>query len=666
LVFRFVASERERDLRAWQVRLGIVAESRTAAVEAWLARQWSELGAVSGNESVRLLLTQLKLSGGNLAAVPDGAGQADYIGNLLAVTADRAGFNAPMLGPDVRANVNRIGLAGIAVLDVTGKTVVETRGTPSMEDAIRRFVGNAQKGTRAIRDLTLNAAGNPSMAFLLPIYAVQGDQVPDQQVGWVLGVREVGEGLFSLLKQPGTVEKTAEGELVRRSGAVVEFLSPLESGAGPLSLQLAFNTDDLAAAAALQAPGGFGIKRDYRDHEVLFTSRPIEGTPWLLIYKVDRSEALADTDQRQRRLIEIFLLAILLVTAAIIAVWRHGASRRATEAATRYRVLADRFEHQGRFLRLVTDSQPNSIFIADEEERYRFANRKAAAETGISAADMIGKPLAAVLGPEAAKRYTRLNRTVLEDNKPISATHRIGEGRTLRVFQSQHTPLQPTPDMPRGVLVVEEDVTAAITERERRERTLHKLVKSLVTLVDKRDPYAADHSNHVAMIAHTIAEEMGLDPVLVETAETAGNLMNLGKILVPSEILTKSGNLSKEEIIQVRDSLESGADFLEGIEFNGPVVATLRQCRENWDGTGRPHGLKGDAILPTARVVAVANDFVAMVSARAHRAGHTVDQAIEALTKSVGTRFDRGVVAALINYLDNKGGRKTWQGESGD
>jgi HD-GYP domain-containing protein (c-di-GMP phosphodiesterase class II) len=217
------------------------------------------------------------------------------------------------------------------------------------------------------------------------------------------------------------------------------------------------------------------------------------------------------------------------------------------------------------------------------------------------------------------------------------------------------------PDIvPRGVLVVEQDVTVAVSERERRERTLAKLVKSLVSLVDRRDRYAADHSSRVATVAHAIATEMGLDPALVESAEIAGNLMNLGKILVPTDILTKEGRLSEEEMEHVRDSLDATADFLEGIEFDGPVVETLRQSRENWDGSGRPRGLVGEAILPTARVVAVANAFVAMVSPRLNRPGLDINAVVEALVRGMGTRFDRGVVAALINYLDNKGGRNAW------
>jgi PAS domain S-box-containing protein len=660
LVFRFVEAERARDLRAWQLRLGTIADSRKAAVDAWLRRQWEEVGGIAENESVRLLLTQVKLAGGDLSRVPDGAGQAEYLENLLAATADRAGFKAPVLGPEVPANVQRVGLAGMAILDMDGHAVVVVRGTPVSEAGTRTFLAASAKAARSARDIYLDPAGKPAMAFLAPIYAVQGDAVPDQQVGWALGIKEVDHELYPLLKQPGVAEATAAAELVRREGAVVEFLSSLDSGTQPLSVKLAMNTPDLAAAAALEAPGGFGLKRDERDREVLFTSRAIEGMPWVLIYKIDAAEALADTDRRGRRLLTMLLLGLLLLTAGIVAIWRHGASKRASDAASRYRALAARFEAQGNFLRLVTDSQPNAIFITDEGMRYRFVNRKSAEEAGISPSDMIGKTLAAVLGPDAAKRYQRLNRLTLEDAKPMSAVHRVGTGRAMHVVQSQHIPLAPTPDIPRGVLVVEEDITGAVMERERHERTLSSLVRSLVTLVDRRDRYAAHHSVRVALVARAIGEEMGLDPVLVDTAETAGNLMNIGKILVPPDILAKNGSLSEAEMEQVRASIGASADFLEGIEFEGPVVETLRQCQEHWDGSGRPRGLKDEAILPTARVVAVANAFVAMVSPRAHRPGLNFDAAVAALFHAIGTRFDRGAVAALVNYLDNKGGRAAW------
>ena len=659
-VFRFVDALRERDLRTWQDRLGLVADSRKAAVEAWLGQQWQDMEDVAASDSVRLFLTQVKLAGGDVSKVQDGEAQAEYLQNMLIVRADGGGFKAPVLGPEVPADIQRTGLAGLEILDLEGKVLVVTRSMPAIDLTTRQFIAGAAKAQRAERDIFLDPAKQPAMGFLVPIYAVQGDAVADQQVGWVYGVKEVGAELYPKLKQPGDIA-TAEAVLVRQEGAVIRYLSPLQGGKDLLSLALATNTPELDAASAMAAPGGFDIKRDYRNIPVLFISRKIEGAPWVLLYTVDRETALGPSDRRARDLLTVFLLAILLLTAAIIAIWRHGASQRASESARRYRELALRFEHQGNFLRLVTDSQPNVIFIADENSIYRFANRKAAEEAGISSADMMGKTLAAVLGPDIAKRFERLNRTALEDEKMVSGLHRTGSGRTLRVLQSEHIPLTTMPDIvPRGVLVVEQDVTVAVAERERRERTLAKLVKSLVSLVDRRDRYAADHSSRVATVAHAIAAEMGLDPTLVESAEIAGNLMNLGKILVPVDILTKEGRLSEEEIEHVRDSLDATADFLEGIEFDGPVVETLRQSRENWDGSGRPRGLAGEAILPTARVVAVANAFVAMVSPRLNRPGLDMNAVVEALVRGMGTRFDRGVVAALINYLDNKGGRNAW------
>ena len=233
-------------------------------------------------------------------------------------------------------------------------------------------------------------------------------------------------------------------------------------------------------------------------------------------------------------------------------------------------------------------------------------------------------------------------------------------GETPHVLQSEHIPLEETETEPAGILVVERDITAAVTERERRERTLRQLVKTLVAVVDRRDPYSANHSMRVAAVARAVAEEMGLDPVTVDSADIVGSLMNLGKILVPEGMLTRAGTLSEDEKQKIRDSLQTTADLLIGIEFDGPVVPALRQVQEHWDGSGSPKGLTGEEILLPARIVAVANAFVAMVSPRAYRPGIGFDQAVETLMSQVNKSFDRRVVAALVNYLDNRGGRERW------
>ena len=154
---------------------------------------------------------------------------------------------------------------------------------------------------------------------------------------------------------------------------------------------------------------------------------------------------------------------------------------------------------------------------------------------------------------------------------------------------------------------------------------------------------------------------MGLEDSLVEAVEIAGNLMNLGKISVPEDVLTKTERLTEEEVVMIRDSVLTSADLIKSIEFDGPVEETLRQLLENYDGSGVPNGLKGEDIAITARVVAAANSFVGMVSERSWRPGMDIDDAVNTLMKESGQKFDRRAISALANYIDNRQGREEWQ-----
>jgi PAS domain S-box-containing protein len=655
LIFRFVGDAREHDLQAWQVRLGIVADSRAAAIDGWVGQQHATLRGLADNGSLKLYLTRLTL-GPKKVGQPEPA-EAQYLGNLLALIAARSGFIATATGPRIRANVRRIGVAGIALLDSSGKPIVTTRGFPPVEPSLRVALDRLPKGRKALIGPYRAPSGRVSIAFVEPIFAIQGGQ----QIGFVLGIKPVDSELFALLTQPGASAKTQEAILVRGSGPLIEYLSPLADGAKALARKLARNTPHLGAAFALDNPGSFAIRRDYRGKEVLVTSRRLKNAPWLVVQKIDRNEALGDSDQRARRLLIMLLLAVGVVSAAVFGLWRHGASRRASAAALRFREMAERFEQQSNFLGLLTDSQPNAIFIVDQDQRLRFANSEAADRAGMQRDLMIGKPLEDVLGSHRAKMLRRLNREALEEDRGIENTHRITLDGKDRVFQTKHIPMAETRDMPRGVLVVEEDVTEAVTEREGRLQNLRDLVGTLMGVVDRRDPNAADHSIRVAFLARSMSEEIGLPKEETEAAEFAGRLMNLGKILVPINILTKKGKLTPREIKLVRDGIQATADLLEEVKFEGPVVATLRQSQENWDGTGAPKKIRGEGIAMTARVIAVANSFVALTSPRAHRAGLDIDEAIEILFAGVGKEFDRKIVAALVSFLDNHGGRAKWK-----
>ncbi len=664
LAWRVVVEERARDLENWQIRLGIVADGRLAAITDWLDRQMGEVSALAGNPSIQLYLSELGAAGGDPSQIVDDGAQQSYLRNLLIATAQRSGFVAasPGPGPVVNANLRRPGFAGLLVLDVKKQPVAGTPEAPPLDGRLAEWVAGAAADKRAILDIFPGAESVPTMAFLAPILDVEAGGTPGQgargrPVGYVVGVKPVVGELFPLLRPPGPPEPGARSMLVRPDGAAIEFITPTGDGAAPR--RLAKDTPELAAAFAMAAPGGFAIRRDESGKLALVTGRAVPGTPWTLVHEVERGVALGESDRRGTRLAIAFGLALAVIGGGLVVVWREASSRRATAAAAAFETMAKRFENQSELLRLVTDSQPNAIFIADEHGRYRFANLETERRTGLAEPDLIGKTLDAVLGPAVAARYLTRNAHALATRQRVNAIDHVGEGGEMRVLQTAHVPLAPAPDRPPSVLVVEEDLTALVGERERRERILRQLVRAMTAAVDRRDHFAADQSVQVAALARAIAEEMGLDPTIAETAEIAGNLVNFGKLLVPSELLTKAHPLSETEIHLIRSSINATADFLAGIEFDGPVIETLRLMPERWDGGG-PQGVKGEAIPMGSRIVAVANAFVAIASPRAWRPSSDVDTALNQLMERIGTQFDRRVVVALVSYLDNRGGRARW------
>jgi PAS domain S-box-containing protein len=657
LVVAFVDREAERDTQQWQIRLGIVADSRTLEVNRWLEEQFQTVQSLAENASLQLYMTEISLGGGDS---DDAQAELGYLRNLLNATAARDGFLPAMPEPTVNANVAPMGQAGLGLVDASGNLLAATDTMPPLTPRLRRAMAIAGEGQPALVDLFEGPGGDPAMGFVVPVYGVQADAGSSESIGFVVGLRQVGDGLFERLRQPGETAATAESYLVRKLDTTVEYLSPLADGTKALKRRLALDTPGLAAAFVVDKPGGFAIKRDYRSDDVLVTGRAVAGAPWFLVRKVALSEALAETDRRRTTLLTTFILVIIGIAVTIVAVWRHGTSVRAAEAVERFRRANDQLENFSRFLRVVTDGQPTAVSAVTEEGRYTFANAKAAEGTGIGQEEMLGKTMASVIGPVRAKIFQDINTDALRASEPQNRLHAFEEEDGTHTVMSDHIPLRSDRDHPPSVLMILQDITEVVSEREGREQTMRDLVTTLVRLVDRRDPFSANQSQRAAEVAAAIADEMGEPEEMRRTVDIAGNLMNLGKILVPQEVLTKTAGLTEEEAEQIRESLLATAEMVEGVDFDLPVAETLRHLQERWDGSGYPAGLAGDAITLGARIIAVANAFVGMASARAYREAMDFDRISAQLMADAGTRYDSRPVAALINIVNNRGGRERW------
>ena len=653
-VLVFVAEERARDRLAWQSRLSVVADARAEAVNSVLAQYRDTLRQAAVNPTVQIYATEMAQVGGDRAQVQDEAGKATYVRNYLEAEAIRAGFADG--GTGIGANLPASG-GGLAFLGPSGEVLVATSGMPEPDERVSTFVDQAAAGGDTFLDLHRNAADQVRYGFLEPVYRVQADADPDNRVGWILGLRGFGEDVTARLRQSGAVEETLEVMLVDRVDDRIRYLSPLRSGLSSLELEL--EADASLAVSRLWDGAVFAFANDYHGSTVLAAGQALVQAPWMLVAKIDAQEALADSRSRLSRMLIGGLLVIALLLIVIWAFWRHGTSRRAMIAAHKLTDLARRFEQQRRLLQTVTDNQPASIFIVDGNARLRFANGPFAERLGVAAEDLAGKDLPAAMGPAAAQAYAADMDRAVETGLVVSELHETEVPEVgRRAFDRALVPLDRRSGDPEDqVLVVETDVTDLIAARRRGERILKEVVEALVMVVDRRDPYSATHSKQVAKVAAATATEIGLEPEMVEAVKFAGSLLNLGKIGVPKDLLVKE-SLTDAERQRIRQSILESADLLTGIEFSGPVVESLKQAQERWDGSGIPAGLKGASILITARILAVANALVAMVNPRAHRAALPLDKAVEILLEEAGHAYDRAVVAALINWLDNRGGRQ--------
>jgi PAS domain S-box-containing protein len=328
--------------------------------------------------------------------------------------------------------------------------------------------------------------------------------------------------------------------------------------------------------------------------------------------------------------------------------------------------LQKRLNAQEDLLHSVTDQNPGAISIFDKNNNYWFVNLHAAQKHGSDPNDIIGKPLSKVVGHEHARKHEARINAVRASGEAIDALDQINsEKGKIQFIQARYISIGSFGDFSGGVMVREEDVTSLILERERRETMLRQVIATLVAVVDRRDPYASGHSQRVGQLSRILAEELTLSEKEIETSEVSGSLMNFGKVLVSRQILTKTSALTPEELQRVRDSILTSADILSLIDFVGPVVPTLRQVLERWDGTGTPQGLKGEDILVTARIVMVANTFVALVSPRAHRPSLEFKDALQRITVDAGKVYDPRVVTALSNYIQSRADKLGWLSVSG-
>jgi putative nucleotidyltransferase with HDIG domain len=169
--------------------------------------------------------------------------------------------------------------------------------------------------------------------------------------------------------------------------------------------------------------------------------------------------------------------------------------------------------------------------------------------------------------------------------------------------------------------------------------------------IESKDHYTQGHCERVAFFACVLADSMGMDSRSLFWFRLGALLHDIGKIIVPTEVLNKAGELSQEEWAIMKRHPEAGLELVADIDFPGDVRAIIRNHHERWDGTGYPDGLAGEEIPFAARILCVADVYDALTTARSYRDSLSHARAVEVMRGSPG-QFDPRLLEAFLGWAE--------------
>lgn len=244
----------------------------------------------------------------------------------------------------------------------------------------------------------------------------------------------------------------------------------------------------------------------------------------------------------------------------------------------------------------------------------------------------------------AAERDVRRRALELGANdfleKPVDPTEFKARVRNLLVLRERGTRLRN-----RALQLADEVRAATALLRLRELEVIHRLTKA----AEYRDQDTGDHIIRLGQYSALLGEGLGLGPDEVELLQLAAPMHDIGKVATPDHILLKPGRLTPDELEIMRRHPVAGYDILKNSE--SPLLQRAAEIalshHEWWDGNGYPHGLAGDAVPLSARIVAVADVFDALVSSRPYKRPWSFEEASELIAQKAGTHFDPAVVGVF-------------------
>ena len=302
-------------------------------------------------------------------------------------------------------------------------------------------------------------------------------------------------------------------------------------------------------------------------------------------------------------------------------------------------------ESETRF-RSLSENAPDIIYALGINGEFTYANPAMKTILGYRPEEITGKYFVNITRQEDVAKYIKSFKKVRDQKQTIKEEvgillHKDG---TERYFSISGAPNFDSEGNFIGLVGTFKNLTDIRKSEMELKMSFEKLqsamsstIDAISIIVESRDPYTAGHQKRVAQLAVAIAEKLGLSEERINLIRMGSLIHDIGKIYIPSEILTKPSRLSDLEFAMIKSHPIVGYKILNKVNFIPTIVDIVYQHHERMDGSGYPLGISGDAILLESMIVAVADIVEAMSSDRPYRASKGLAIALEEIKQQRGS-----------------------------
>ena len=311
--------------------------------------------------------------------------------------------------------------------------------------------------------------------------------------------------------------------------------------------------------------------------------------------------------------------------------------------------------------RSLANNAPNIVMVVNRDGKIEFINR---AVPPITTEAVVGKSIYDYTEPE----YQYVVKEILEHVFQAGGTGSyearwVGHGGDISWYETQVGPIKHNGWVD-AVMLIMSDITERKNAEKRLKSSFINLAETVSRAIESRDPYTAGHQRRVAELAQLVGERMGLDKDRLQGLYIGGLLHDIGKVSIPASILTKPGALAEEEWALIRAHPKQGYRILEDTNLPWPVADMALHHHERLDGSGYPHGIKGDKLSLEVRILAVCDVVEAMGSYRPYRPARIRKEVLREIKSGRGTKYDASIVDVVLQIVENGEFDFAWNGRN--